>query len=100
MSTTADELLASERNLTAKLVTREEIMEKLIEHDNELLSSADKLALIQQDIAALKEAVAPVLLGIASSIFAFKTLMYVGAAAAATVGIIELLEHVNGAAHL
>jgi hypothetical protein len=91
----ADDLLASEKKLTEELVSHEQIMGQLMKHEVRILEGIKNLNIVQADVAEIKLSVAPMVYAISSSVFAFKTLMYVGAGSAAVVGIIELIEHVN-----
>ena len=62
------------------------LLEKMVEHD-------DMISKLGTDIHGINEKLDPIAAGVTSMAFAFKALLWVGAASAALVGIIELVDH-------
>lgn len=61
------------------------IMVKLVEHE-------DRLTSIVEDLHGINQKLDPIAVGVQSMAFFFKMLIVAGAASAAVVGILELLE--------
>jgi hypothetical protein len=86
--------MTTNKELRDELITHEKIMEQLMKHEVRILEGMKNLGIVQSDVAEIKLSVAPMVVAISSSVFAFKTLCYIGAGSAAVVGILELIEHV------
>jgi hypothetical protein len=93
--TQVDDLIASEKILTAELISHEQIMDQLLKHETGILQGIKNLGIVQADVAEIKMSVAPMVMAISSSVFAFKALCYIGAGSVAVMGIIQLIEYVN-----
>jgi hypothetical protein len=93
--TIEQDLIKSETKLTEELVSHESIMRQLMKHEIRILEGIKNLGIVQADVAEIKVSVAPMVMAISSSVFAFKALCYVGAGSAAVVAVIELSEHIN-----
>ena len=66
-------------------VDHEQLLAKMIEHEGKFIE-------ITEHIEIIVEKLDPIARGIASIAFAFKGLLYLGAGAAAVVGILELAD--------
>ena len=102
MSTTADELLQSEKRLTAELATHETIMVQLMKHEDRIIQNMENLNTLKTDVAgpgilisaALhKQDIKPIVRAVGSLCFFVKGFLIFGTIAAATVAFIELWEH-------
>ena len=65
--------------------THEDIFNKLVEHE-------DKIVSITDDVRGIKDTLTPIATGVTSMAWAFKVLLAAGAGSAAVVGIIKLWE--------
>lgn len=100
MSTTADDLLESERQLTAELATHETIMVQLMKHEGRIIQNMENLNTLKADVAAsrtdiheIKGDIKPIVRAVGSLCFFVKGFLIFGTIAAATVAIIELYDH-------
>lgn len=100
MSTTADELLQSEKRLTAELATHETIMVQLMKHEDRIIQNMENLNTLKTDVAdarsdihEIKQDIKPIVRAVGSLCFFVKGFLIFGTIAAATVAFIELWEH-------
>lgn len=71
-------------------ISHEAIFEKLLEHEERIVSNSERLVGIEKDVHVVREQMKPINDGMKSMVFLFKVAIALGALSAAILGVIEL----------